>query len=62
MDARCVEAGVDLSTRSVRESHDAGLATIDRYVSRERLRSDAADALDEMVRERDQMGIGGRYL
>lgn len=46
----------------VRASRDAGLRTIERYTASGELRAEAADSLDDLVRSRDPLGLGARYL
>jgi HK97 family phage major capsid protein len=48
------------SPQHVRAGHDAGLRTIERNAGV--LTAAAADRLDAVVRERDPLGLGGRYL
>jgi HK97 family phage major capsid protein len=44
----------------VRAGHDAGLRTIERNAGV--LNAEAANRLDELIRERDPQGVGGRYM
>ena len=43
-----------------RQARDAGLRAIEMHQGA--LRADAADRLDDLVRENDPLGLGGRYL
>src|SRR6266511_6254821 len=46
----------------VAEAHDRGLHAIERYSAVDVLKPEAADRLDEVIRERDPLGLGARYL
>jgi HK97 family phage major capsid protein len=61
MDGDSIEAGTG-GHPAITSARSAGLATIERALNNELLRTDAADALDGMVRERDPLGLGSRYL
>ena len=50
----------DQALPHVRAGHEAGLRAIERNAGR--LSADANDRLDDLVRERDLLGLGGRYL
>lgn len=48
--------------RGATESQERGLHAIDEYVNKGGLRSDAADRLDDLIRNHDRLGLEGRYL
>ena len=56
--------GVDRESRprAQTESQELGLRAIDEYERKGGLRSDAADRLDDAVRNHDRLGLGARYL
>jgi HK97 family phage major capsid protein len=45
-----------------RQARDEALRTVERYSQSGELRSDAADRLDRVIRTRDPLGYGSRYL
>ena len=46
----------------VAEAHNRGLHAIERYTAVDVLTPQAADRLDEVIRDRDPLGFGSRYL
>ena len=52
--------GVDRESRP--RARELGLRCIDEYETKGGLRSDAADRLDDAVRNHDRLGLGARYL
>jgi HK97 family phage major capsid protein len=46
----------------VAEAHDRGLHAIERYSAVDVLTPRAADRLDDVIRDRDPLGLGARYL
>jgi len=48
--------------RQARQHRDAAMRTIDRHVNQGDLTAEAADRVDQLVRERDPMGLDAAYV